>query len=249
VNDAARLTSATRTPHGNLFYYCKRDESAKGPVTEEVMKAVLALIIIYVGTFFVAIQGASQNSVQASQQSTNAAQASATQTRAIDPAKESDIRALMELIGAQEQLQDAVNSSTEQYRGKLLASMPNNVKGQAFVNAFIDSYQKKYNPQQMESEVITIYDKHYTDEEIKGLLQFYGSPLGQKVAMEMPKIGREIQTASHEVGNKAAHEALQALRADGQDAGQPVRLGNGRRHLQQSQPAQPAAQQADSSQP
>ena len=32
------------------------------------MKAVLALVIIYVGTFFLVIQGASQNSVQASPQ-------------------------------------------------------------------------------------------------------------------------------------------------------------------------------------
>lgn len=224
-------------------------DPAYDAVTEEVMKAVLALIAIYVGTFFVAIQGASQNSVQAAQQGAVPERASTAAIKALDPTKEADIRALMELIGAQEQLQDAVNSSTEQYRGKLLASLPNNEKGQAFVNAFIDSYQKKYDPQQMESEVVAIYDKHYSDEEIKGLLQFYGSPLGQKVALEMPKIGREILTASHDVGNKAAHEALQALRADGQDSGQPARLGNGRRRLQQSQSIQPAAQQADSSQP
>jgi hypothetical protein len=211
------------------------------------MKAVLALIIIYVGTFFVAIQGASQNSVQASQQGTAGAQAGAAQAKSIDPVKESDIRALMELIGAQDQLADAVNSSTEQYRQKLLAAMPNNAKGQAFVNVFIDSYQKNYDPEQMQSEVVAIYDKHYTDDEIKGLLQFYGSPLGQKVAAEMPKIGREIQTASHAVGTKAAHEALQALKADHQDAGQPVRVGNGRRS-KQAPPAETAAQ-ADPSQP
>ena len=39
------------------------------------MKAVLALIVIYVGTFLVAIQGASNTSVEASEQ--NSAQASA----------------------------------------------------------------------------------------------------------------------------------------------------------------------------
>lgn len=212
------------------------------------MKAVLALIIIYVGTFFVAIQGASQNSVQASQQGKADTQTSAPQTKPIDPAKESDIRALMELIGAQDQLRDAVNSSTEQYRQKLLASMPNNAKGQAFVNAFIDGYQKKYDPEQMQSQVIAIYDKHYTDDEIKGLLQFYGSPLGQKVAAEMPKIGHEIQAASREVGTRAAHEALQALKSDNPDSAQPARLGNGRRRWQPVPAAQTAAQ-ADSTQP
>ena len=248
MNDAARLTSGTRTEKENFPTIAGVTDPAKDAVTEEVMKAVLALIIIYVGTFFVAIQGASQNSVQASQQGTAGAQASAAQAKAIDPAKESDIRALMELIGAQDQLADAVNSSTEQYRQKLLASMPNNAKGQAFVNVFIDSYQKNYDPEQMQAEVVAIYDKHYTDDEIKGLLQFYGSPLGQKVAAEMPKIGREIQTASHAVGTKAAHEALQALRADPQDAEQPVEVGNGHHRWKQAPPAQTAAQ-ADPSQP
>jgi len=248
VNDAARLTSGTRTPKENFLTIADVTDPAKYAVTEEVMKAVLALIIIYVGTFFVAIQGASQNSVQASQPGTAGAQAGAAQAKPIDPVKESDIRALLELIGAQDQLKDAVNSSTEQYRQKLLASMPNNDKGQAFVNVFIDSYQKNYDPERMQSQVVTIYDKHYSDDEIKGLLEFYGSPLGQKVAAEMPKIGREIQTASHAVGTKAAREALQALKADHQDAGQPVRLGNGRGRSKQAPPAQTAAQ-ADSSQP
>jgi len=241
VNDAARLTSGTRTEKENFLTITDVTDPAKDAVTEEVMKAVLALLIIYVGTFFVAIQGASQNSVQASQPG-------AAQAQSIDPAKESDIRALLELIGAQDQLKDAVNFSTEQYRQKLLASMPNNAKGQAFVNVFIDSYQKNYDPGKMQSQVITIYDKHYSDDEIKGLLEFYGSPLGQKVAAEMPKIGREIQTASHAVGTKAAHEALQALKADHPDAGQPVRLGNGRGRSKQAPPAQTAAQ-ADASQP
>jgi len=49
-----------------------------------------------------------------------------------------------------------------------------------------------------------IYDKHYTDEEIKGLLQFYGSPLGQKAAAEMPKISKEIQLADRTLSAQAA---------------------------------------------
>ncbi|HMH80583.1 MAG TPA: hypothetical protein VK514_10190, partial [Candidatus Acidoferrum sp.] len=65
------------------------------------MKAVLALIVIYVGTFLVAIQGASNTSVEASAQ--NGAQASA----AIDPVKEKEIRSLLELIGARDGIQDA----------------------------------------------------------------------------------------------------------------------------------------------
>ena len=59
------------------------------------MKAIFALIVIYIGTFFVAIQGASNSPVQAAQHET----AKSSVTKAIDPRKDSDIRSLLELIG------------------------------------------------------------------------------------------------------------------------------------------------------
>jgi hypothetical protein len=218
------------------------------------MKAVLALIIIYVGTFLVAIQGASQNPVQAAPQKAAASQntAAQSQTKDIDPAKDADIRSLMELVGAHDQVQDGFNNSTEQYREKLLATVPSNDKGQAFVNTFVANYQKKLDVDQVLDQLVGIYDKHYSEEEIKGLLQFYGSPLGQKVAAEMPKIGREIQTVSREVGAKAAREALQALKQQNPEIGQSARLGNGQgqRNWQQRGQAQNQTQaQADPQQP
>lgn len=223
------------------------------------MKAVLALIIIYVGTFFLAIQGASQNSVNAAPQNSSAqAQASTSADKPIDPVKDSDIRSLMELTGARDQMQDAVANSTEQYREKLLATVPNNEKGQAFVTTFADTYQKKFDVDQLTEQLVAIYDKHYTDDEIKTMLQFYGSPIGQKVAGEMPKIAREMQAASRTTGLKAAKEALQEVKAQNPQIGQSARLGgnaNGLRrwqqggHGQQNQSAQQAAQQPDPQQP
>jgi uncharacterized protein len=214
------------------------------------MKAVLALVIIYVGTFFLAIQGASQNPVSAAPQSAAVQdQASSGQAKPIDPVKDADIRSLMELIGARDQIQDAVSNSSEQYREKLLATVPNNDKGQAFVTSFIESYQKKFDVDQMTEQLVAIYDKHYTDDEIKTMLQFYGSPVGQKVAAETPKIGREIQVASRTTGAKAAKDALQALKAQSPEIGQSARLGNnGPRRWQPGARAQQNAQQGQSQQ-
>lgn len=214
------------------------------------MKAVLALVIIYVGTFFLAIQGASQNPVSAAPQSAAVQdQASSGQAKPIDPVKDADIRSLMELIGARDQIQDAVGNSSEQYREKLLATVPNNDKGQAFVTSFIESYQKKFDVDQMTEQLVAIYDKHYTDDEIKTMLQFYGSPVGQKVAAETPKIGREIQAVSRTTGAKAAKDALQALKAQNPEIGQSARLGNnGPRRWQPGARAQQNAQQGQSQQ-
>jgi hypothetical protein len=224
------------------------------------MKAVLALIIIYVGTFFLAIQGASQNPVSAAPQTpATQEQPSQAAAKSIDPVKDADIRSLMELIGAHDQVQDAVNNSSEQYREKLLATVPNNDKGQAFVTSFIDSYQKKYDVDQLTEQLVAIYDKHYTDEEIKTMLQFYGSPIGQKVAAESPKIAREIQAASRATGAKAAKDALQALKAQNPEIGQSARIGNapgrwqrggrGQQGQAQQGQSQQAAQQPNPQQP
>ncbi len=209
------------------------------------MKALLALIIIYIGTFFLVIQGASQNSAQAAGQGSASAQngaASAHSNSNIDPVKEADIRSLMELVGARDMVQDGASNAIEQSREKLLATVPNNDKGQAFVSAFAASYQKKFDADQVTEQLVRIYDKHFTEDEIKGLLQFYGSPLGQKVAAEMPKISRETQAAARTASGKAAREALAEVKQQNPEVGQSARLGMGQGR-QQKRRAQQAQQQ------
>src|SRR5882762_6337715 len=219
---------------------------------EAVMKAVLALVIIYIGTFFLVIQGASQNPVQASPQGNS----SAAPSNSMDATKETDIRALMELVGARDLVEDGASNAIEMSREKLLVTVPNNDKGQAFVNAFAASSQKKFDVDQVTEQLVSVYDKHFTEDEIKGLLQFYGSPLGQKVAAEMPKISREIQAATRAASSKAAKEALAEMKQQNPEIGQSARLGNGQgqgrwqqrrgqQHGQGQLPQQQAAQPQD----
>ncbi len=170
------------------------------------MKAVLALVIIYVAMFFLAIQGASQNSAQATLHG-GAGQAA----RSVDPAKEADIRSLMELVGARDATQDFATHGADQLRENLLSSVPTNDRGQQFVNAFIDGYKAKFNADEATAQLVTIYDQHFTQDEIKGLLQFYGSPLGQRFAAEMPKINGEMQAANRAFSTRIAKEVLQDL--------------------------------------
>jgi hypothetical protein len=208
------------------------------------MKAVLALIVIYIGAFLVAIQGSTPGAVEASAQSLSAKQSAPARSTAIDPAKEADIRSLLDLVGARDLVQDSVNLSAEQYREKLLATVPNNEKNQAFVNAVITDYEKKFDVDQVTEQLLSIYDKHYSAEEIKQLLQFYGSPLGQKVASEGPKISREIQAATRATAAKAVKDALQETKDENPGVGQNAHIANTPpRRFQQRRPAQDASQQ------
>lgn len=132
--------------------------------------------------------------------------------RPIDPAKEADIRSLMELVGARDALQDFAGHGADQLRENLLASVPSSDRGQQFVDAFIEGYKSKFNPDDATAQLVTIYDRHFTQDEIKGLLQFYGSPLGQKFAAEMPKINGEMQAANRTFSMRIAKDVLQDLR-------------------------------------
>jgi hypothetical protein len=216
------------------------------------MKAVLALIVIYVGTFLVAIQGASNSAVEASEQSS----AKTTLTKSIDPTKEADIRSLLELVGAKDAIQDAANTATEQYRQKVVETSANSDRAQAFTNNYLAEFQKKFDPNAVNEQLVGIYDKHFSEEEIKGLLEFYGSPLGQKVAAELPRINREVQLATRSAGTQAARQAWQDLRAEYPNAGETTRPFVARRRglnasAQQTkqQPASNPQISADSSQP
>ena len=224
------------------------------------MKAVLALIVIYVGTFLVAIQGASNTSVEASEQ--NSTQAGA----AIDPVKEKEIRSLLELIGARDAIQDAASSATEQYREKMLETSANNDRAQVLTNTYLADFQKKFDADSVTNQLVGIYDKHFTEDEIKDLLEFYGSPLGQKVAAETPKISREAQFATRTASAQAARLAWQDFRREGAllgaqrgsvpNAGENFRALNTRRrnanaNVPTAQPQPTGTQQAlgDSQQP
>lgn len=215
------------------------------------MKAVLALILIYIGTFLVAIQGGSFAGAQASQTGSTS-QINAPAPARIDPAKEADIRSLLELVGARDMVQDSMTHSAEQYREHLLETVPDNQQGQAFVNTVINGYEKRFDLDAVTEQLVTVYDKHYTDEEIKGLLQFYGSPLGQKVAAESPKISRELQEAIRQTSSKAAKEALQEAKQENPGVGQHARLATPaqgkrfpQRRAQQPDGTQQSAQQQD----
>ena len=192
---------------------------------EEVMKAILALIVIYVGAFLLAIQGTPSTAVEAAPQSASGAAALSAKSPAIDPLKEVDIRLFWNSL---ELMTKSRNSCAfcRTYCEKLLATVPNNDRGQSFVNAVISDYEKRYDVDQVTERLVLVYDKHYSEDEIKGLLQFYGSPLGQKVALEAPKISREIQEASRATAAKAVRESLQQAKQENPAIGQNAHLVN-----------------------
>jgi hypothetical protein len=133
---------------------------------------------------------------------------------AVDPQKEARIRELMELTGAKDLGQQLIAAGMEQFRGSVLDSQPNNPRAKQFVDAFVARFQKHFDPDSLTEHVIPIYDKYLTADDLKGLLDYYHSPLGQRMLKALPEVTRESQAAGFALGQKAAQETMEELKTD-----------------------------------
>ena len=188
--------------------------------SKQFLKAAVVLVLLYLAAFLMATHEASQNTAEAAPQQGHAHERRA----AIDPAKEADLRALMELLGVHDMAEQAAAEAAEQYRQTLSASLPDTDSGRQFVNSFVDHFQRRFNPDEVADELVSIYDRHFNGEDIKGLLVFYGSPLGQKYAVELPKISSEAQAVSRNISTRVAHEVLEGLKRQYPALGAEARL-------------------------
>jgi hypothetical protein len=132
----------------------------------------------------------------------------------IDPGKESRIRELMDLTGAKNMGQQLIEAGMEQFRSSVLDSQPDNPRAKQFVDAFVTRFQKHFDSSSLTNEVIPIYNKHLSDEDVKGLLEYYHSPLGQRMLKALPAVARESQEKGYALGQKAAEETMEELKAE-----------------------------------
>ncbi len=132
----------------------------------------------------------------------------------IDPQKEASIRELMNATGAKDLGKQLVQAGMEQFRSSVEDSQPNNPRAKQFVDAFVSKFQKHFDPNSLTETIIPIYDKYFTSEDLNGLLAYYRSPLGQRMLKVLPEVTRESQAAGFALGQKAAQEAMEELKAD-----------------------------------
>jgi len=135
-------------------------------------------------------------------------------TSSVDPGKEADIRVLLELTGAAKLGDQMQKAFLEQVRAGFADSLPQNERSKHFMDAYIERFQKKFNPQALTELTIPIYDKHISGEDLKGLLAFYRSPLGQRTLKALPLVLQESREKGAALEQKAAQETLDELKAE-----------------------------------
>jgi hypothetical protein len=135
-------------------------------------------------------------------------------THNIDPAKEADIRQLMDVTGAKGLGDQLLKAGMEQFRSSITDAQPDNPRAKQFVDAFVARFQKHFDPNSLNDKVVPIYDKYLTDEDVKGLLDYYNSPLGQRMLKALPEVARESQAAGFAMGQRAAQDTLEDLKTE-----------------------------------
>ena len=186
------------------------------------MRRLLAGIGLLVGVVVVWAQGPSERVNAAGrrvrrpqtsgQQPASKATGAATST--VDPAKEADIRQLMEVTGVNNLGDQLVSAGIAQFRASVLESQPDNPRAKQFADAFATRFQKHFDPHSVIETVLPIYDKHLSSEDLKALLEYYRSPFGQRMLKVLPEVARDSQLAGYSLGQKAAEEAMEDLKGE-----------------------------------
>lgn len=134
--------------------------------------------------------------------------------RAIDPAKEKDIRRLLDLVGTRALVEQSVAEMSKTSRPVLESSLPAGEYRSKLIDAFFAKFQSKFDVQQLLDMAVPIYDRYLSHEEIKGLIQFYQTPLGQKTVKALPQITAEVMNESRKMGEGLGRQSMMEVLAE-----------------------------------
>ena len=130
---------------------------------------------------------------------------SAIEIKEIDSAKKVDIFLLIKAFGDDKQVEIYLDQMMSQYQG-MLQNVP-------------EEYWKKLRENFKTSELLEqyalVYDTFFTHDDIKELIKFFESPIGQKYVKLMPLLINEIYNAEENWGYDIRSKSLDILKKDG----------------------------------
>lgn len=97
-------------------------------------------------------------------------------------------------------------------RPLMINALPPGTYRDRLVQLCFEKFHSENDPQAILGLEVPIYAKYLSDDEIRGLIQLYQTPLGKKLLLALPQIAADAQQASNawgrELGRKVMHEIL-----------------------------------------
>jgi hypothetical protein len=168
--------------------------------------------------FLVASAEGAQNHATAAPDS---AAASASQSK-IDPAKEADIRHLLDAAGTVTIVQQVMHNLEQNLKPTLAGSLPPGEYRDRLVDLFFEKFRSKFDGKRILDLAVVRYDENFSDEEIKGLITFYQTPLGQKVVNLLPKLTTELQQDGQRIGQQVGRDSMVEVLSEHPDIAQAL---------------------------
>lgn len=119
--------------------------------------------------------------------------------------KEANIRKLLTLMDAKGVFNRAIEAQISAAKAS----------GTRIPPKFWDEVLKAIDPDKFMEFLVPIYDKHFSNEEVEGMIAFYETPLGKKLVSELPKIMMETAAVGDKYGQEIANQVIQKMQAEG----------------------------------
>jgi len=126
----------------------------------------------------------------------------------IDPAKEADIRRLLDLVGTKGLLVQTMDSMSRSIKPLLANSLPPGEYREKLVDLFFAKFSSKADVQHLLDLAVPVYDKNFSHQEIRSLIEFYQTPLGQKAIATLPKVSVEMQEQGRKWGEDLGRQCM-----------------------------------------
>lgn|SRR5690348_3868296 len=123
----------------------------------------------------------------------------------IDSGRAAHVRELLEITGSAKlgiQMINSLINTFEQQNPDVPAE-------------FWNGFKKEVNTSDLINIIIPIYTKYYSDDDILQLIQFYKTPLGQKVIEKLPLITRDSYSAGAAWGKHLAEKLIEDMKSKG----------------------------------
>lgn len=143
----------------------------------------------------------------------DAAHASRGQAQA-EKERQADIRRLLEITGAGSVATQSMDQMEKTIRPMVTNALPpGDYRGQ-LVDLFFEKFRSKRDPAELMNLVVPVYEKYYSDEDIRGLIQLYQTPLGKKMLSVLPQVMAESQAAGTKWGEQIGRQSMMEVLAE-----------------------------------
>jgi hypothetical protein len=125
--------------------------------------------------------------------------------------KAANIDRLLKLVGADKLQSQMLEQAMGMLKPLFESSGQGDEASRKMLNRFSDIMMEELRKSDLSSIAPQLYDKYFTNDEIKGLIVFYESPLGQKTIQVLPALSAEGMSRGQKLGELAGERAFQRL--------------------------------------